>query len=1485
MATVQEPRTRNRPDSFVEAELGRARRRIRSQDVGVAALGLLAGTLVYALAMVLLDRWLILPDLVRQLSLFAFLAGAAVYVGVILTRPFRHDVNPYFAARKVERALPGAKNSVVSWLDLHDKPLPASIRAAVTQKAASDLERADVDEVVRDRRLSWLGGIAGGLVLATLILFFLFRPNQFLSLLGRAFAPFGSSEIAHQTNLHLLQPAHGDVTVPVNTPVDFRVDVEGRIPSPNSPEAVRIRFKYNPADPIAEEVRLEQSPAEPQRFSVRMPSSRVQNGFVYQILAGDAATPEYRVQVRSSPLIDRFEVVYRFRPYLRFKDQVTSNPNIEGLYGTQVTLTARTNRAIASGELRFYPVRPDQAPRAALQAERVPGEPNSLRFRFVLQDDAKYTIGFRTTDGELSEGSVPYTIKVLSDHAPQVEITRPTPDTIPVNGKLEVEGKASDDFGVTAMRLCMQVADPMQPRALQSKSYRPGKSFKFADGTFPRALDYKDYLPLEQIKSAFGAAVPVKPGMVIEYWLEADDNCDSPKPNVGKSKVYRVTLGDEQSAEDKKAGEAQASEGKSEHDQKQDQNLAQQNAEKQGQPRDEKQNGDQGETKPNDDLQEKIDKANKAAANERERQQQRGKGESKDNPPPQGSDQAPKPGESKGDKNDNQSRDSSNSQQSGNKSDSQGNAQNSQKNSSGQSSGNQGNDSQPQQGGNKGDGKGDPQSGQPEQGGGKGENKPDQQENPGSAKDMNGSSQPHNGGDNQSSPQQPNADNKSNQSPNGQNDVGDNKSSPSQPNAGNKSDQNPNGQNSGGDSKSSPSQPNAGNRQNQNPGGQNNSGDSKSSNPPNAGNKSDQNSGAQSNPKDKNPSAQQPKAGNQSNSSSGGQQNVGENKPNPAGGADNSGDKKDQPKNGQQPGEAKDKSQPNGAGQKAGGDNSQGNPNQTTASNPPSGQSPNNRSNEQKGSQPDQQPSDAGNAKPANRNRTPTEDPQKNQDNANSQPNKEPGKGGAPGKKDQASERPGEGPKKDPNNREPNGRQPNENDPGRDGPGSKSGSGKPGGAQPNDPNRDKVPEGQGTGGTREPGEAKSQMPSGSGNKGEAKPDGGNSDDTNPGEQGGPTGQGQLQDAPKPHDRPGASTTTKPKSDGTASNDQPQGGRNATPSTNPKDREQGNGRTGQGQGNKKDQDSTNDDQKSGQGQLSKLARDLKSDDPQTRKAAEQKLRDLLDKAGNDPEARRKIEQAMKGDGDGLAKGSKNQNGNPSDQEPRNPNQPGDPTNKAGQPKGDPNRQQPKQGQDSRPGPGDAGNDPAQSDKNQDQRSGSKSGMPKPGDQEPNDKGTPGNSTGPTNPGNKNAGNSGTGAPTADRHSDQPNERGAPTSERGLAPDPQAANKTSDLQLNRFPKNPSKEMLQEMGMTPEQYRQFLKDVAELQKKRAAESAKDRQRGGNGASAANSGAKRVEGGTEKPGQLERGGTSLPPPEYRDGYKTFTEEVAKPGSGTKKD
>src|SRR5437588_621113 len=88
MATDMRPRRPNpapkassgaKYDSFVGAQLGRARRRMRALDIGAAALGFLVLTLAYGLIMALLDRWLELGSLARQLAFGLYALGALAY--------------------------------------------------------------------------------------------------------------------------------------------------------------------------------------------------------------------------------------------------------------------------------------------------------------------------------------------------------------------------------------------------------------------------------------------------------------------------------------------------------------------------------------------------------------------------------------------------------------------------------------------------------------------------------------------------------------------------------------------------------------------------------------------------------------------------------------------------------------------------------------------------------------------------------------------------------------------------------------------------------------------------------------------------------------------------------------------------------------------------------------------------------------------------------------------------------------------------------------------------------------------------------------------------------------------------------------------------------------------------------------------------------------------------------------------------------------
>ena len=132
MTTLRDPvKPAARYEAIVESKLARATGRIQKLHVTSALCVLAIVTLTYAGVMVicgLLGRAeprLELPLLARQAVFAGYALGSAVYLLIYLVRPLRYRVNPYYAARQVERTVPGSKNSIVNWLDLRLRELPA----------------------------------------------------------------------------------------------------------------------------------------------------------------------------------------------------------------------------------------------------------------------------------------------------------------------------------------------------------------------------------------------------------------------------------------------------------------------------------------------------------------------------------------------------------------------------------------------------------------------------------------------------------------------------------------------------------------------------------------------------------------------------------------------------------------------------------------------------------------------------------------------------------------------------------------------------------------------------------------------------------------------------------------------------------------------------------------------------------------------------------------------------------------------------------------------------------------------------------------------------------------------------------------------------------------------------------------------------------------------------------------------------------------
>ncbi|QJX00804.1 hypothetical protein [Frigoriglobus tundricola] len=535
----QDPATKN--GSQVDEQIAQATSRIRAHDLAFGGLVLLALVLVYATGMICLDRYFVLPEWVRQVSLLGLVAVFAGTAYVTLVGPLRQRINPLYAARQVERTIDDAKNSVTGYVAAQQKgDLNSTVKAALASRAAKSVAEADVNRAIDHRGLVYLGAVSVAFFLALVVLFFVFRPAPFGSLMGRAFVPFSSAVIPNQTQIRLMKPDPTDPTITTGQSITVAVHLGGKVPSAAGPDRARLLIRHNTADPNYDE--LPMVAGETTRdFELRVPDYLVQNGFWYKVAAGDAVTDEYKVTVRSLPLFNETQVAYEYPKYLRRKPDSANGPLVSAYRGTTVTLTARTNREVRDGLMVIEPAN------TRVAGTVVPGKPDSLQFVFKLIEAGKYKLSFTATNGEISADTFQSTIAVEVDSAPQVVINKPEEDEVtePANGQLKVDGKIGDDFGIDTVTLKMKIVGRLE-QDLPDVPYMNGKSRSFRrekDGTWPTDLDYKvsvDFATLK--KNAAGLDVQLAPDTVIEYWLEATDNCTEPKPNVGRSQPKKVRL-------------------------------------------------------------------------------------------------------------------------------------------------------------------------------------------------------------------------------------------------------------------------------------------------------------------------------------------------------------------------------------------------------------------------------------------------------------------------------------------------------------------------------------------------------------------------------------------------------------------------------------------------------------------------------------------------------------------------------------------------------------------------------------------------------------------------------------------------------------------------------------------------------------------------------------------------------------------------------
>ncbi|MEE8110238.1 MAG: DUF4175 family protein [bacterium] len=256
------------------------------------------------------------------------------------------------------------------------------------------------------------------------------------------------------------------------------------------------------------------------KFSHR--TGPVRASFSYRAFIGSDSSEVQRLEAVPPPAVGEIEVGYAYPSYARLKRKVRKGTGyVRALKGTEVALSLLTNKPVDSGRLVFQ---------SGVEVPLDLSDPVRPRGRFIVMEKDAYRIFLRDRWGFENPDPVQYTVDVVPDLPPSVELLQPQGE-LTVNGPetFLVRYIARDDFGLKDVRLVAEVSGVGRREIVTSKS----------DGASRwESVQYEWDL----------RDLGLRPGAVVRARLVARDNdtISGPKEGVSKTFVIRVRSPEEE---------------------------------------------------------------------------------------------------------------------------------------------------------------------------------------------------------------------------------------------------------------------------------------------------------------------------------------------------------------------------------------------------------------------------------------------------------------------------------------------------------------------------------------------------------------------------------------------------------------------------------------------------------------------------------------------------------------------------------------------------------------------------------------------------------------------------------------------------------------------------------------------------------------------------------------------------------------------------
>ena len=521
-------------------------------------IGILACTMTGALVCFALPlpRWL-------RIGIILLGIGIGIWTLVwFLLRPLRRKLTDATVAAHLEKTEPAFQSRILSAVQLKETLTenqfgyaPEFVEQLIFE-TAREVERIQPKQVfaTEHRHIKRNAGVAGLAMGVLLLTHFLWLPTAFKGFAQTFQAiPKTPQEVL---NVQISDVHPGNINIEPGTDVTITANVSGHL---GAPVALYYRIGSQHRDQGGSPTggnrdRTEWHSLEMHRSLTEILYSatieNVDRALQYYITSKEVASEKYQIRVNREPGVKQFQMQLNSPAYTQLPPQTleANVGDIYALFGTEVVFTGDSNKPLVSAYLDFEEsedvsleitesgergARRGTGPRPTVSEVgtwRGTGtRPTATRIdgTFIARKSENYSIRLIDAENGLTNRNpIRYTVNVIKDAAPDVDIIEPARDSVLDDAMfVELKVEATDDYGIQALQLVYRIE---------------------REDAIEVNVPLKQWEPLTAQQSVFVTytwdvdAVGMFPGETLAYYVQALDTDNISGPNVGKSLTYTL---------------------------------------------------------------------------------------------------------------------------------------------------------------------------------------------------------------------------------------------------------------------------------------------------------------------------------------------------------------------------------------------------------------------------------------------------------------------------------------------------------------------------------------------------------------------------------------------------------------------------------------------------------------------------------------------------------------------------------------------------------------------------------------------------------------------------------------------------------------------------------------------------------------------------------------------------------------------------------